>query len=142
VVARWVTLAAAGVIAACVSQPAPDWPTYGHDPGGQRFSPLDQITPANVASLRVAWTYHMRPAGTTERGGGFASSEVTPLVVDGSMYVTTPYRRVLALDPDTGSEIWAYEVQVPVSLRCVVSNTGPARAPSRRESCSVRAMAD
>jgi quinoprotein glucose dehydrogenase len=101
------------VLAACVSQPTTDWPTYGHDPGGQRFSPLDQITPANVASLRVAWTYHMRPAGTTERGGGFASSEVTPLVVDGLMYVTTPYRRVLALDPDNGSEIWTYEVPGP-----------------------------
>ncbi len=46
----------------------------------------------------------MRPAATTEGGGRFASSEVTPLVVDGLMYVTTPYRRVLALDPDTGSE--------------------------------------
>ena len=99
-VARWGTLAAAGVLAACASQPATDWPTYGHDPGGQRFSPLEQITPANVASLRVAWTYHMRPAGATEGGGRFASSELTPLVVDGLMYVTTPYRRVLALDPE------------------------------------------
>jgi len=111
VVARWGTLAAAGVLAACVSQPATDWPTYGHDPGGQRFSPLTQITPANVASLQVAWTYHMRPADAT--AGGFASSELTPLVVDGAMYVTTPYRRVLALDPDTGAEIWAYAVPGP-----------------------------
>jgi quinoprotein glucose dehydrogenase len=113
VVRRWGTLAAASVLAACVSRPTTDWPTYGHDPGGQRFSPLEQITPANVASLRVAWTYHMRPAGTAASGGGFASSELTPLVVDGLMYVTTPYRRVLALDPDTGREIWAYEVPGP-----------------------------
>src|SRR4029453_5335788 len=39
-----------------------EWPTYGHDPGGMRFSPLTQITPANVSRLDVAWTYHMKPA--------------------------------------------------------------------------------
>ncbi len=47
------------------NKPAPpsnEWPTYGHDPGGVRFSPLEQITPANVAQLQVAWVYHMRPA--------------------------------------------------------------------------------
>ena len=38
-----------------------EWPTYGHDPGGMRFSPLTQITPANVGQLKVAWVYHMRP---------------------------------------------------------------------------------
>ena len=40
-----------------------EWPTYGHDPGGMRYSPLTQITPANVAQLKIAWTYHMKPAG-------------------------------------------------------------------------------
>src|SRR4051794_37745640 len=38
-----------------------EWPTYGHDPGAMRFSPLTQLTPANVAQLKVAWVYHMRP---------------------------------------------------------------------------------
>ena len=132
-VARWRTLAAAGVLASCASQPATDWPTYGHDPGGQRFSPLAQITPANVATLRVAWIYHMRPAATTEGGGRFAGSEVTPLVVDGLMYVTTPYRRVLALDPDTGREVWTYAVPGPgqPSLRGVEYWPG-ARTTSAR----------
>jgi quinoprotein glucose dehydrogenase len=133
VVARWVTLAAAGVLGACAAGPATDWPTYGHDPGGQRFSPLRQITPANVASLRVAWTYHMRSAGTTEGGDRFASSELTPLVVDGLMFVTTPYRRVLALDPDTGKEIWTYEVPGPgqPSLRGVEYWAGTRTIPPR-----------
>jgi quinoprotein glucose dehydrogenase len=110
-----------------------DWPTYGHDPAGSVFSPLQQITPSNVASLRVAWTYHMRPAGTTEGDGRFAGSELTPLVVDGSMYVTTPYRRVLALDPDSGNEIWAYEVPGPgqPSLRGV--EYWPGTRAHRRE---------
>ena len=97
--------------------PSNEWPTYGHDPGGQRFSPLTQVTPANVDRLEVAWVYHMRPAPSTDaavtpgagqgRGGGrggsgFASSETTPIVVDGLMYLTTPYGRVVALDSTTG----------------------------------------
>jgi quinoprotein glucose dehydrogenase len=92
-----------------------DWPTYGHDPGASRFSPLTQITPANVGRLDVAWTYHMKPAPASPaqagRGGsGFAASEVTPLVVDGVMYLSTPYYRVVALDATTGKEIWVFRL--------------------------------
>jgi quinoprotein glucose dehydrogenase len=104
--------------------PSNEWPTYGHDPGGQRFSPLTQITPANVAQLQVAWVYHMRPAapagapaGTPPPGGGrgrggsgFSTSETTPLVVNGTMYITTPYGRVVALDSTTGKELWVFQV--------------------------------
>jgi quinoprotein glucose dehydrogenase len=85
-----------------------EWPTYGHDYGDTRYSPLAQITPANVAGLRPVWTYHMRPPGRESRG--FASSENTPLVVQGVMYVSTPYGRVVALDAETGKQRWAYEV--------------------------------
>lgn len=132
-VARWLALAAASALCSCATTPATDWPTYGHDPGGQRFSPLTQVTVANVASLRVAWTYHMRPAATTESSGRFAGSEVTPLVVGGLMYVTTPYRRVLALDPDTGSEVWGYDVPGPgqPSLRGVEYWPGTRETPAR-----------
>ncbi len=95
-----------------------EWPTYGHDSGGQRFSPLTQITPANVGRLKVAWTYHMRPAGFNgadagRRGAsasGFRPSESTPLVIDGTMYIATPYARVAAVDPVTGEEIWSYQI--------------------------------
>uniref|UniRef100_Q028C8 Quinoprotein glucose dehydrogenase n=1 Tax=Solibacter usitatus (strain Ellin6076) TaxID=234267 RepID=Q028C8_SOLUE len=54
---------------------AREWPTYGHDPGGQRYSPLTELTPENVGRLKVAWTYHMRPAGFTGSGGGFPTME-------------------------------------------------------------------
>ncbi len=117
-----------------------EWPTYGHDSGGMRFSPLTEITPANVAQLKVAWVYHMRPetppssaaaaqsatpgatsasspAGDTPppaRGragrGRFSSSEVTPLVVGGTMYIATPYYRVVAVDSTTGKELWAFHL--------------------------------
>ena len=103
-------------------QPRADWPTYGHDPGGQRYSPLADITPDNVAQLEIAWTYHMRPqtdAGgasdadgepqrnaeglgdTAPRRNRFAASQATPLMVDGRLYMTTPYARVVALDATT-----------------------------------------
>jgi quinoprotein glucose dehydrogenase len=84
-----------------------DWPTFGHDSGGNRFSPLKQITPANVNTLNRAWTYHMNPSGASANG---PSSETIPLVVGGILYLTTPYKRVVALEPDTGKEIWAFDV--------------------------------
>ncbi len=94
--------------------PATEWPTYGHDPGGMRFSPLTQITPANVDRLTVGWTYHMKPADWTGRGRGggaaFAGSQTTPLVAGGIMYISTPYGRVVALDPTTGREVWVFRL--------------------------------
>jgi quinoprotein glucose dehydrogenase len=101
-------LAAAGALASSAALAAPpsptDWPTNNHDPGGTRFSPLKDITPANVGGLQVAWTYHMKPAEVTRLAG----TQATPLVVAGVMYAVTPYRRVVALDAQTGAEKWAY----------------------------------
>ena len=97
-----------------------EWPTYGHDSGGMRFSPLDQITPANVGTLTQAWVYHLKPAGFSPpaqgrggRGGnveGFLGSQGTPLIVDGLMYISSPYGRVVALDATTGEEVWIYQL--------------------------------
>ncbi len=166
-----------------------EWPTYGHDSGGARFSPLKQITPANVNNLGVAWVYHLKPEGYVPpaggrggggpggpggapggapgaapggapgaapgapgagapaaaagapagapaaaagapgaapaaaaaaggRGGGgggraatgFQAGEVTPLVINGIMYIASPYGRVVALDAVTGKEVWVYKL--------------------------------
>jgi quinoprotein glucose dehydrogenase len=159
---------------------AKEWPTWGHDSGGMRYSPLTEINASNVNGLAVAWTYHMKPVGYVApargpgggrgrggpggdggpggpaapggfggrggpggpgggpgeagggrggdaataqaaqegiggfggRGGGtgFSVSEVTPLVVNGVMYIGTPYGQVTALDPTTGKEIWNYKL--------------------------------
>ncbi|HVW87787.1 MAG TPA: PQQ-binding-like beta-propeller repeat protein, partial [Bryobacteraceae bacterium] len=74
-----------------------DWPVYGHDPGGLRYSPLTQITPGNVAKLERAWTFH----------SGQPGSEATPLVIAGVMYVTVP-DGICALEPETGKLLWKY----------------------------------
>jgi quinoprotein glucose dehydrogenase len=78
-----------------------DWPAYGRDPGAIRYSPLDQINAKNVTQLQRAWTYH-----TTERGRAF---ETTPIVVDNVLYFSNQNEKIVALDPDTGKEIWKYD---------------------------------
>jgi glucose dehydrogenase len=95
-----------------------DWPMYGHDPSSQRFSPLDQINTQNVQNLTQAWTYHMkkegpRPmsAGAANRGGGRHTSQATPIVVNGKLYMPTPYASVICLDPETGNELWVYKLE-------------------------------
>jgi quinoprotein glucose dehydrogenase len=102
----WAALLA-GALAPMPGKALEEWPTYGHDYGDTRFSPLAQITPANVAGLKPVWTYHMKPPGARR---GFAASEDTPLVVGGVMVVSTPYGRVVALDAESGKQLWAYEV--------------------------------
>jgi quinoprotein glucose dehydrogenase len=81
-----------------------DWPSYGHDPGGMRFSPLKQINAGNVSKLARVWTYDISNQSPRKRPG-----EATPLVVGGVMYLTTSYGRVVALEPETGKEIWKFE---------------------------------
>ena len=92
--------------------PSGDWPRINRDLAASRYSPLDQINTANVASLQPSWTYQL---------GG--NSTAVPIVVAGIMYV--PSRdRVVALDADTGAEIWAYVLPAPPA-----PTTPPAGAP-------------
>jgi len=91
---------------------AGDWPVYGRDAGGARFSPLTQITRDNVTRLTVAWTYHTGIPDMSSMSHRPPSLEVTPLVVDGTMYVITPTGIVTALDPATGTERWRYDAGV------------------------------
>jgi quinoprotein glucose dehydrogenase len=89
-----------------------DWPAYGRDVGGERFSPLDAIRRENVASLQVAWTFRTGDA-YQPKDGRPTKFEATPLHVDGMLYLSTPVGRVIALDPVTGRERWAFDAKVP-----------------------------
>jgi quinoprotein glucose dehydrogenase len=88
-----------------------DWPFYGHDPGGQRFSPLTAINRSNVSRLKIAWTFRTGDA-YQPKGSRPTAFEATPLYVDGTLYLGTPLGRVIALDPITGRQRWAYDPQV------------------------------
>src|SRR6058998_2210528 len=91
---------------------AGDWPAYGRDPGGARFSPLAQITRENVTRLQVAWTYHTGEPDMAAMPHRPPALEVTPLVVDGVMYLSTPPGHIVALDPATGVERWRFDAGV------------------------------
>ena len=117
-----------GLVAALAGTPAfaqaaGDWSATNRDLGAQRYAPLTQVTPANVASLKVAWTYHMKtaPAAGQAAGTRLLQSEAIPIVVAGTMYLPTPYGRVVALDASTGVEKWSFTIpgQDAASLRGV-----------------------
>lgn len=97
-------LSGAGTARAQSRATAADWPAYGRDPGGTRFSPLAGIDTANVSRLRVAWVY--RTGDLLRANGRF---EATPLLIGGTLYLSTPLGRVSALDPATGRERWTYD---------------------------------
>src|SRR5262245_27286977 len=88
-----------------------EWPTYGNDPGGTRYSPLNAISRESIANLRVAWIYRTGEAYNA-RPPGHLAFEATPLMVDGTLFLSTPYDRVVALDPETGRERWIFDPDV------------------------------
>jgi quinoprotein glucose dehydrogenase len=103
---------ALGLLAGAAAAQVADWPVTEGAPGGGRYSPLRDITRDNVTQLRVAWSYRHGDfwEGSfplpVNRGSAFES---TPLVVDGRLFFTTPRNRVVALDPETGRELWTFD---------------------------------
>jgi quinoprotein glucose dehydrogenase len=97
-----------------------DWPMYGRDLAGTKFSPLRQVTAENVSNLRPAWNLTLveRPAPVPGQGRGrgpggpeiLSNPEVTPIVVNGVMYLLAAGNQILALDAATGKEIWRYAI--------------------------------
>jgi glucose dehydrogenase len=110
-----------------------DWPMYRHDLSGTGHSPLSQINAKNVARLTQAWTYRLQP--DTPPGAGqktsAVNSQATPIVVNGVMYLPA-VDRVVALDPETGKEIWRYIVENGApSRRGVAYWPGDGTIPAR-----------
>ena len=85
------------------------WPTYGNDPGGTRYSADAQINRSNVNTLKVAWTYRTGANDKPTHLKRKAAFEATPILVDGKLYLSTPYDHVIALDPGSGSKLWEYD---------------------------------
>ncbi len=96
---------------------AQDWVSYGGDPGGMRHSPLRQIDTTNVASLREAWTFDTGDVSDGSTLPSRTAFETTPLIIDGVLYLTTPFCRVIALDPETGRQLWAFDPQIDKTVR-------------------------
>jgi quinoprotein glucose dehydrogenase len=93
------------------AQPDADsqWPHYGNDAGGARYSPAAQIDRSNVAQLQVAWTFRTGALGRSAPLDRKAAFEATPILVEGKLFLSTPYNHVIALDPRTGARLWEYD---------------------------------
>jgi quinoprotein glucose dehydrogenase len=116
------TVSAAGLEgAAAVTRMPPtdadgDWPHWGRTAGGLRYSPLTQITPENVKNLEVAWVYHtgatIRPS---EAGPAHEFNfEATPLKVRDKLFLCTPHAETIAIEPETGKEVWRFDPRANV----------------------------
>ncbi len=92
-----------------------EWPSYGGDEGGTRYSAANEITPENVGQLEIVWTYRTGDIGLDEPYG--VAFENTPLMVDGTLYVCSPYNKVIALGAQSGEEIWAYDPSLARSIK-------------------------
>jgi len=132
-------------VAVDLSGPTSDWPEYGRDKGGLRFSPLTQITPENVGALSVKWTYHHGDISDGSDGTSRTSFNATPIVVDGGLYFCTGKNRVIALEPETGRELWTFDPKTvlrklegpyPRTCRGVAYHRGDGSGSTR--ACSTR----
>lgn len=102
-----------------------NWPHYGGQTSAWRYSALEQVNAANVSKLTTAWVFQ-----SGEIDGGM---QVTPIVVDGVMYVTTSKNKVFALDAATGRELWSYHYTLPKGFTVFYGpwNRGVAAADGR-----------
>lgn len=133
----------AGKLAALAAANDDDWAYYGHDAGGMRYSPSAQINRENIASLKVAWTFHTGDISDGKGRRKRSGFESTPLMVDGTLYLTTPFNRVIALNPATGVQLWAYDPKIDLDadygdglvnrgVATWLDSARPARQPCQR----------
>ena len=95
-----------------------DWAHYGNDEGGGRFAALDQINRSNVADLVPAWTYQTGDVAISDGNG--AEDQLTPLQVGDKVFICTPHNNLIALDADTGKELWKNNIDAKSAVwqRC------------------------
>ena len=114
---KWVLFILLAILPkAALALPLADWSSTEGAAGGGRYSPLAEINRDNVSQLQIAWTYRH---GDVKKGGFLpdrflrgTAFEGTPIVVGGRLIFTTPFNRVIALDPTTGEEIWSYDPKI------------------------------
>jgi quinoprotein glucose dehydrogenase len=114
--------------------PETDWPAWGGTAGGGHYTPLAQITAANVDSLELAWVHR---SGDVRQGPAANATDfdldkmlpasafqATPIVVEDKLFYCTPFNRVFALNPATGAEVWMFDPQVDMSKRLLTNCRG------------------
>jgi membrane-bound PQQ-dependent dehydrogenase (glucose/quinate/shikimate family) len=148
---------ASGVIGTLVAQDAPsptpvkaagpaaeyNWPEYGRTPTSTRFSPLAQITSANVTKLQVAWSYRTGDTPREADKGLEFTFEATPLKIGDTLYFCTPHSIVIALDAETGAERWRHDPKIDDSGSYIKACRGVAyyKAAEQVTACPERILA-
>ena len=128
-------LAAANLLACVLPAQSPPgvgegWPTYGGDAGGMRYSNAAQITRANLGKLHAVWTFHTHALDRNPGNHVFPSFENTPVLSGDTLYVTSPFNVVFALDARTGVERWHYDPKIAKQLSGgIVASRGVALWP-------------
>jgi glucose dehydrogenase len=111
-----------------------DWPGYGYDQNGQRYSPLRQIDTKNVSKLKLAWQYGV-DASTNDPNPAnrvLTTTEAVPIMVGGMLYTPTVHHSIVALEPESGREIWKYDLgKASGTLRGVTYWHGDKDSPAR-----------
>ena len=111
--------------ASAMAAPPGDWPTFGGDAGGSQYSPLRQITTANVGKLELAWVHRSGDVAGAASATGATALEAIPIHANGMLYYCTPLNRVFALDPATGAPKWMFDMH----------NASGNRAPRKAAIC-------
>lgn len=94
--------------------PGEGWPSYGGDPGGTRYSRARQITRDNVDKLQQAWEYHTGDVSDGKGAISATSFQATPILFEDTLYLCSPFNRVIALDPRTGTPRWTFDPKVEI----------------------------
>src|SRR5271156_6740178 len=110
-----VTFYILGALLSAQTTPDTDWPYYGGEAGGMRYSLLTQINPRNVSKLKVAWGFHTGDVSDGKHGKQRSGFETTPILVDGTLFLTTGFNRVIALNPVTGTQRWSYDPKIDLT---------------------------
>jgi quinoprotein glucose dehydrogenase len=129
------------------SGPVAEWREYAGDKGGLHFSPLDQIRRENVGRLERVWSHRSGDAHPGDAENAPTAFQVTPLVVNETLYYCTGYMRVFALDPETGAERWVFDPGLrakgtggPYPLTCRGVAYWEAEAPQSGRACERRIL--
>ena len=101
---RWLSVVGCLVCLTAATLAQNDWKTYGNDAGHTKFSTLAQITPENVTRLTKAWEFDTKTQGRKWQN--------TPVMINNILYITLQNGGVVALEPETGRELWRYETPV------------------------------
>jgi len=111
-----------------------EWPAYAHDPSAQRYSTLTQLNTKNVARLKLAWQYGIEAGGVdnTPANRLLSGTEAVPIMAGGILFTPTVHHNIVALEPETGKEVWKYDLgKASAPLRGVTYWQGDKDTPAQ-----------